>query len=692
MALDSTWRHVEEKDIELLRTNPNEFWNNVSGVFFENIESLTELTIPNTVKYFHIIGCKNLKTLTFAEGITKIDDVSVDDLENLEKIIIPSSVEKIGYTFTQLPNLHEIVYKGQSYTFENIDGFSYNNIILGLIAQDLEHIDEYIYATNNNIHPRILQKLTSIGHKKLSQDAHEIIRNPLILQLVDEGCDAGKVIEAYKDGALDFYAKKHYFVKKLNRQIDYGDITAEFLERVDGADLKKFRALYDMFIAESEQSSHNLKDFMVLAYNMGIFEDKQSTMQVKNDQGKILNISVSEYGFNILQKLIKEITYEKLHMYFSGMRYTGVNEEFLRFLSNKQNFTDIIQQEKETYRFFTRTLAWFDSRKALEGLGDVEDNSNTSDEPTSEQNRYKIKTYETTESGIDKLRWKTPTVALLVKEFTERKFKNVNPSNKHIAEFLSKYGQYEQKHFDKAVEIDEERKFKKAPIHILGEPLKENLVDAYREYISKTDKLREEILTTADETLVQQEQTADMVFSYEMLAKNDVANFAIGFMTSCCATLYGAGAGAMRAMITSKNMQALVIRNHKEEIVAFGIIYVNKAKGYAVVNDFEVNETYGLEMEALGAIYEKAIKGVEAFVEKYNSKNADKPIRIVTCGTSPNWEALNSYIRANPESEILKAPNFDDFKYAGSGTWSGDWHSHQYILWQEHQKLNERSL
>ena len=85
-----------------------------------------------------------------------------------------------------------------------------------------------------------------------------------------------------------------------------------------------------------------------------------------------------------------------------------------------------------------------------------------------------------------------------------------------------------------------------------------------------------------------------------------------------------------------------------------------------------------------------AALGIE--LPKYNSKNADKPIRIVTCGTSPNWEALNSYIRANPESEILKAPNFDDFKYAGSGTWSGDWHSHQYILWQEHQKLNERSL
>ena len=34
---------------------------------------------------------------------------------------------------------------------------------------------------------------------------------------------------------------------------------------------------------------------------------------------------------------------------------------------------------------------------------------------------------------------------------------------------------------------------------------------------------------------------------------------------------------------------------------------------------------------------------------------------------SNNWDAINKFIKKNSKSEILKAPNFDDFQYAGSG-------------------------
>lgn len=170
-----------------------------------------------------------------------------------------------------------------------------------------------------------------------------------------------------------------------------------------------------------------------------------------------------------------------------------------------------------------------------------------------------------------------------------------------------------------------------------------------------------------------------------MLAKSDKANFVMGFLTSCCATLYGAGAGAMRAMIVDRRMQPIVIRDRKDEIVAFGILYVNKEEGYAVVNDIEVNRKYQDNDRARKAIYDKAMQGIEAFVAKYNKKFS-KPIRQVNCGLSPNWVAVNDFIKQNPEDKILEAPNFDDFKYAGSGTWSGDWHDEQYVLWQENGK------
>jgi len=171
-----------------------------------------------------------------------------------------------------------------------------------------------------------------------------------------------------------------------------------------------------------------------------------------------------------------------------------------------------------------------------------------------------------------------------------------------------------------------------------------------------------------------------------MLAKSDVANFAMGFLTSCCATLYGAGAGAQRAMILHPDIQPLVIRDIRGRIIAFGIIYVNKEEGYAVVNDFEVNKKYEEKEEERKEIHTKAMQGVKAFVTQYNKENENNPINIVTCGISPNWTAINDYIRKNPESEILKAPDFNDFKYAGSGYWSGDWHKEQYVIWDNNSK------
>ena len=147
-------------------------------------------------------------------------------------------------------------------------------------------------------------------------------------------------------------------------------------------------------------------------------------------------------------------------------------------------------------------------------------------------------------------------------------------------------------------------------------------------------------------------------------------------------------AGAMRAMITSKNMQALVIRNHKEEIIAFGIIYVNREEGYAVVNDFEVNKKYKDEKgskrkeEQRRAIYNKAMEGVVAFVEEYNKEYPEIPIMKVTCGISPNWDTINDFIRKNPKSSILKAPDFSEFHYVGaSDRWQGDWHKEQYVIY-----------
>ena len=74
------------------------------------------------------------------------------------------------------------------------------------------------------------------------------------------------------------------------------------------------------------------------------------------------------------------------------------------------------------------------------------------------------------------------------------------------------------------------------------------------------------------------------------------------------------------------------------------------------------------------------MQGVTAFVKEYNQENPAKPIKKVTCGLSPSWGAIDEFLMKNPISDILKAPNFDDFQYTGWYTWPGDWHRLQYEI------------
>ena len=214
---------------------------------------------------------------------------------------------------------------------------------------------------------------------------------------------------------------------------------------------------------------------------------------------------------------------------------------------------------------------------------------------------------------------------------------------------------------------------------ILAKPVKQGRIESLDQYRNETQKLREQMLSDSAAILHDQIEDTSSIFTYEVLSKDNPANFAMGCLTSCCATLYGAGGGAMRGMIIHPDMQPLVIRDFDNNIVSFGIIYVNREERYAVVNDFEVNRKYE-DIKQREAIYQKAMQGVTAFVKEYNQENPANPIKKVTCGLSPSWGAIDKFLMENPISDILKAPNFDDFQYTGWYTWPGDWHRLQYEI------------
>ena len=612
---------------------------NIENSAFNNCASLTNIEIPNSVKTigdWAFNGCTNLTSIEIPNGVETIGSFVFDGCTNLTNIEIPDSVKTIG-----------------NFTFSNC-----KKLISINIPKNVTQMGNWSFLGFSNLTDVRLPNCV----KSIDYPAFKDCPNLAYIEIPDS-------VESI---SIDLYGVKN--VKVRGKHISGDLLTSEVFNLIKSnpnINLKQLNKIYNI-AKEKGLDKNNVKDFISLCYNLGMLEDKSVTLSVNNN-GKIIQVPICDMAFTFMQGLINrnEINLNELHIYLQDLKIQSFDKNFAKFVMNKNNWQDL----KQNLKLVSRVYEWFNLRTNL----DIEANQNPF-LPKTEENRYKILVYETSENGIDRLHWRVPTFELLLKEFAENRLVGINnPREKEIAEFISKYNIYSQKHFDKAKEIDKER-IDKGVKDILTKHVYQDRIKSLDDYREKTKAVREEIISDASTILSEQVEDTSSVFTYSVLSKSSVENFAMGCMTSCCATLYGAGAGAMRAMIIHPDIQPLVIRDFNNTIVSFGIIYVNREKGYAVVNDFEVNYFYKDKDEQRRAIYDKAMEGVKAFVKEYNIENPNAPIKRVTCGCSPNWKAINDFIIKHPKSEILTAPDFDDFKYAGSGSWSGDWHEQQYEI------------
>ena len=630
---NGTLQNVTEEDIQLLKEKPRKFWEKVRVIgdkAFKDCTSLTSISIPEGVtkiEWMAFQGCTSLTSIVIPEGVTEIGGSAFEGCTSLTSIAIPEGVTKIEWT----------AFKGCT----SLTSIS--------IPKSIKQID--------------MKTLTELIDLK-----EGIITIP-------EGVDILKNDYFYGISNVNIYNKR------VHGDLLVVDELLESIKNNNNIYLKPLNKLYSL-AKEQGITEDNIREFVKFAASLGILEPEDTKIQTgKNKKGEPVMTSVSDIAYTFIQGLIKkqQIDLNNLHMYLHAMKFGPYNEEFMKFVVKKDNWLVI----KEDMELLPRIYDWFEVRKNLDLTQD-----NDVLLPTEEKNRYRVLVSSIADTGIDRQHWQVPTVENLKKEFVEVTFTGVvTKRDGEIGDELLKYPKiYQQRHFDKAKEIDEERK-RKGVTDILTTLPKEDKIKSLDEYQKKTQEYREQIISDSAEILHEQIEDTSSVFTYEVLEKSDVANFAMGIMTSCCATLYGAGAGAMRGMIIHPDMQPLVIRDFNNKIIAFGIIYVNREEGYAVVNDFEVNKKYedkkgSKREEQRRAIYNKAMEGVVAFVEEYNKEYPEIPIMKVTCGISPNWDAINGFIRKNPQSSILKAPDFSEFHYAGSsGRWPGDWHKEQYVIY-----------
>lgn len=232
-------------------------------------------------------------------------------------------------------------------------------------------------------------------------------------------------------------------------------------------------------------------------------------------------------------------------------------------------------------------------------------------------------------------------IDLLKSIYNKNRYDGITPDNMKVAEVCQSFN-LPQEYFDYINVLL--KNAKELPRHILGETLKENVMQNIKD-------------------------DSEEVFTYEWLDRMDPRNAILGLYTNSCANVCvdykedddePYGSIIAKRSILDKNFQNLVVKNSNGRIIAKGTIYINRNKGYGVFNNFEIATPYRWDgKSSVGkrksdAIFNAFLRGINAFVEKYNSQGNKTKISRISVGLGEN--KLKSQVLSLQE----KLREFDD--------------------------------
>ncbi|MEG1009344.1 MAG: hypothetical protein RSF67_06000 [Clostridia bacterium] len=384
--------------------------------------------------------------------------------------------------------------------------------------------------------------------------------------------------------------------------------------------------------------------------------------------GKETDAILAQKATTVTQRLLKteELKLGKYHGLFDSMPLgTTPSQEFLKFISiggekgkKFPNLELLVNLERTHPNMFAKVIPNFD----------------------------KAKEYRTTLDDTGKpttISWEEA----LKKYFLSNKYVGITKSNVDIAELFGSKG-LEQDVFDKAVNLRERAKLEKVKAHILDKPLREkSILESIEEIRNQTAEELADGKKTIEELYRKQ-------FSYEWLSKHDPHNSIMGLFASCCGTITSSfyGKKIAEASVIADDVQNLVVRNSKGDIIAKGTMYVNKNNGYGVINDFELNGQYrnhesksgrytveesSKEEQERELIFGAFQRGLKAFVKEYDIQNPDKPINQINIGMGYN-RLKRQVERFEKSTKNLTVPAEYSFQDAMT--------KEQYILYERKEK------
>lgn len=617
-----------------------DYLEEISNMCFYGNGELIEVKFPKELKMIEVSAfefCEKLESVILPDSLKKINSRVFANCSNLKNVNLPSGIEMIGgQVFLSDKKLETLEL--------------YNATVLNDAFENCSNLKYLIMSSQNRCKVPYLKNslmfLTRMGEKfcfsreKLGEDSLE-------LPATDISC--GLLTTCYHD-------KNNLFRETTDKKILglynvlFENLTLEqFNDFYKNKNLKFFKQIF-----VSGYETLNFENYCKLYYNLGGFMQPREEFHISKSNREIKQVvdyaqKVGEYFKEHIEvgrhSTDSVFSYINFYSYFSKMQWTGFKREFTNFFLDKNNLIPLSQELQINPEFLSQCYNTFENAQK----------HNTSNKGSQRQ--------------------LVPTVKSLRRYLFLVKFKGTNQDNSSIAEIVGEYFS-EQKTFDNALTIQQERIQNGTADHIIGEELTEGDV------FDSIDEYSKSIESSAVDTLNILTQLAGKQFTFEWLAKSDPRNYILGKLCSCCSHLEGIGYGIMRASIIHPDIQSLVIKNKKGEIVAKSTLYINREEGYGVFNNVEVAEEVSPDKKE--HIYLAYKRGLKAFAEKYNKLNPDKPIHVLTVGMERNdlEEIIVSHCK---KSTLYKSINFNDYTIEPYNH-AGDSFKEQRIVWKKEEE------
>lgn len=407
-------------------------------------------------------------------------------------------------------------------------------------------------------------------------------------------------------------------------------------------------------------------DFFKFAEALGCFSNEK----VLDKNGKETNVILAQKASSLLASLLKTdmLKLGKYHGLFDSLPLgTKPDQDFLQFISLKggkgkfENLDMLMSLEANHPGMMIKVMTNFDEAKSYRD------------------------TLDETGKPI-----KVPWEDALKKFYLSNKYVGVTKENSDIAELFGSKG-LSQETFERANKLRQQAIQDNVPEHILGKSIREETI------LESIERIKNQTADELSDGKQMIEELYDKQFTYEWLSKNDPHNSIMGLFCSCCGTITSSfyGKDIAKASVQAPNVQNLVIRNSKGEIVSKGTMYVNKEKGYGVINDFELNQRYrkhegesgryhvdidDLEEQERDLIFKAFQRGLKAFVQEYDNQNEKNPLKQINVGMGYN--RLKRQVEQFKKASVnLTVPA--DYKFQDAMT------NDQYILYERNEEEKE---